>query len=176
MTEKNLDIITRITVEIHKDDAFKEKLGTGVLYSNRLLSGLVYVLTAKHCLAGVKEKDKVSLRVYNPDSGNYEYITPVNQTILRHMVDDAGIIIFNYRELKGIYPKLPSVFVVDKYVATGDFLIKDLKTVTKLKWARKEELSAGEKWLSEQKGKGLLVLAGHGDCFELDNYDLNKIY
>lgn len=68
------------------------------------------------------------------------------------------------------------MFVMDRYVVTGDFLIKDLKTVTKLKWARKEELSDGEKWLNEQKGKGLLVLAGHGDCFELDNYDLNKIY
>ena len=68
------------------------------------------------------------------------------------------------------------MFVVDKYVVTGDFLIKDLKTVTKLKWARKEELSAGEKSLNALKGKGMLFLAGHGDCFDLDNYDLNKIY
>lgn len=68
------------------------------------------------------------------------------------------------------------MFVIDKYVVTGDFLIKDLKTVTKLKWARKEELPAGEKWLQLQKGKGLVVLAGHGDSFELDNYNLNKIY
>lgn len=68
------------------------------------------------------------------------------------------------------------MFVLDKYVVTGDFLIKDLKTITKLKWARKEELSDGEIWLQQQKGKGLLVLAGHGDSFELDNYDLNKIY
>lgn len=68
------------------------------------------------------------------------------------------------------------MLVLDKYVITGDFLIKDLKTVTKLKWARKDELSAGEKWLQQYKGKGLLVLAGHGDSFELDNYDLNKIY
>ena len=68
------------------------------------------------------------------------------------------------------------MFVADKYVLTGDFLIKDLKTVTKIKWARKEELLDGEIWLQQHKGKGLLVLAGHGDRFELDNYDLNKIY
>ena len=68
------------------------------------------------------------------------------------------------------------MFVLDKYVVTGDFLIKDLRTVTKLNWARKGELSDGEIWLEQQKGKGLLVLAGHGDSFELDNYDLNKIY
>lgn len=68
------------------------------------------------------------------------------------------------------------MFVIDKYVVTGDFLIKDLKTVTKLKWAKKEELPVGEKWLRDLQGKGLTVLAGHGDSFELDDYDLKKIY
>jgi len=66
--------------------------------------------------------------------------------------------------------------VIEGYVITGDLLIKDLKTVTKLKWAKKEELPLCEKWLRELQGRGLIVLPGHGDCFELDNYDLNKIY
>ena len=68
------------------------------------------------------------------------------------------------------------MFVIDKYVITGDLLIKDLKTVTKLKSAKKEELPAVVDLLQNLKGRGLIVLAGHGDCFELDNYDLNKIY
>ena len=46
--------------------------------------------------------------------------TPVNQTILRHPVDDAGIIVFNQRELAEINPKLPSVFVVDKHVGDDE--------------------------------------------------------
>ena len=54
-------------------------------------------------------------------------------------------------------------------------LIKDLKTVTKLQWANKEELPDSERWLRERQGKGYIVLAGHGDIFELDNYD-KKIY
>ena len=124
MTKKCLDIITQITVELHKDVPFKQKLGTGVLYFNKQLSGLVYILTAKHCLAGLNEKDKVSLRVYNPDSSTYEYVIPVNQTILYHPVDDAGIIIFNQRELAGINPKLPSVFVVDKNVGENEAVTK----------------------------------------------------
>ena len=37
MTANCLDIITQITVEIHKDDVTKEKLGTGVLYVNKQL-------------------------------------------------------------------------------------------------------------------------------------------
>ena len=51
MTDTCLNIITQLTVELHKDDISKEKLGTGVLYTNRKLSGVVYVLTAKHCLS-----------------------------------------------------------------------------------------------------------------------------
>ena len=37
MTEACLNIITQLTVELHKDDTSKEKLGTGVLYTNRKL-------------------------------------------------------------------------------------------------------------------------------------------
>ena len=52
MNDKCLDIITRITVELHKDDDYKQKLGSGVLYFNKQLAGTVYLLTAKHCLYG----------------------------------------------------------------------------------------------------------------------------
>lgn len=116
MTANCLDIITQITVELHKADASKEKLGTGVLYYNKSLSGMVYVLTAKHCLSGLVENDNVSIRIYCPISRRYQYITPTNQTILRHSVDDAGIIIFNQRDLASINLDIPSVYVVDKNV------------------------------------------------------------
>lgn len=76
MTANCLDIITQITVELHKADASKEKLGSGVLYYNKSLSGMVYVLTAKHCLSGLAEKDNVSIRVYCPNSRSYQYVTP----------------------------------------------------------------------------------------------------
>lgn len=116
MTTHGLDIITQITVELHKDDVSKEKLGTGVLYSNRLLSGTVYVLTAKHCLSGLGEKDKVAIRLYSPKSRSYEYVIPINQSILRHTVDDAGIIIFNQRELTALNYDIPTVYIVDEKV------------------------------------------------------------
>ena len=63
MTDTCLNIITRLTVELHKDDISKEKLGTGVLYTNQKLSGVVYVLTAKHCLSKLGEKGRVSTRL-----------------------------------------------------------------------------------------------------------------
>lgn len=68
------------------------------------------------------------------------------------------------------------LFVIDKYIVTGDMLIKDLKTVTKLQWANKEDLPECGRWLREKRGNGYMVLAGHGESFELDNYDINKIY
>ena len=124
MTANCLDIITQITVELHKDDASKEKFGTGVLYSNKSLSGMVYVLTAKHCLSGLAEKDRVSIRIYSPNSRSYQYVTPVNQTILRHQLNDAGIIIFNQRDFASITPNLPSVYVIDKNVGIEEAVTK----------------------------------------------------
>lgn len=124
MTANSLDIITQITVELHKDDATKEKLGTGVLFPNKSLSGMIYVLTAKHCLSGLTEKDRVSIRIYSPISCSYQYVIPITQTILRHPVDDAGIIIFNLRELASINPDLPSVYIVDKNVGIDEAVTK----------------------------------------------------
>lgn len=124
MTEHSLDIITQITVELHRADASLEKLGTGVLYVNSRLSGMAYVLTAKHCLAGLAEKALLALRMFNPRTGVYEYITPVNQTILRHLTDDAALIIINQRELAVINPELPSFYVLDKIVSFDEAVSK----------------------------------------------------
>lgn len=130
MTDTCLDIITQLTVELHKDVTSKEKLGTGVLYTNRKLSGVVYVLTAKHCLWGLGKKGRVSLRIYNPDTSTYEYFTPVKQRILYHPVDDAGIVVFNHRELSTVLPNLPSVFIIDKNVGFDEAVTKGFPMAT----------------------------------------------
>lgn len=64
------------------------------------------------------------------------------------------------------------IFVLDKYLITGDTLIKDIKTVTKLKCGSKEKLVESISQIERMKGHGLLVCAGHGENFELDNYNL----
>ena len=66
------------------------------------------------------------------------------------------------------------IFVLDNFLITGDTLIKDIKTVTKLKCGSKEKLAQSITQIACMKGRGLLVCAGHGDIFELDNYDLEK--
>ena len=66
------------------------------------------------------------------------------------------------------------MFFIDKFVFTGDTLIKDIKTVTKLKTASKEKLKDSLLMLEKEKGKNLIVCPGHGETFKLDNYDLTK--
>ena len=68
------------------------------------------------------------------------------------------------------------IFFIDKYVFTGDTLIKNIKTVTKLKTASKEKLKESLLILENKKGNGLIVCPGHGEVFELDDYDLTKAF
>ena len=130
MTERNLEIITQITVEIHKDGCYNEKLGTGVIYANKSLLGSVYVLTAKHCLDRLTDDEMVSLRVFNSKSKTYEYITPIKQQILLHSKEDAGIIIFNKSEIAMIMPHFPNLYVIDKYVHINDCITKGFPLAT----------------------------------------------
>ena len=64
--------------------------------------------------------------------------------------------------------------LVDGYLFTGDALIKDLKTVTKLPTGSKRRQKETIETLRELQGHELLVYPGHGDPFQLDGYDLQK--
>lgn len=63
-------------------------------------------------------------------------------------------------------------FVVDKYLFTGDSLIKDEITVTKLPTGSVEKLNETFEILAKFKGRGLKVMPGHEEEFLLDDYDL----
>lgn len=65
--------------------------------------------------------------------------------------------------------------LVDGMLFTGDTLIKDVRTVTKLKGGSVEKLEESMKVIEALKGNSLRVNPGHGDEFELDKYDLSKI-
>ena len=63
-------------------------------------------------------------------------------------------------------------FIVDGMFFTGDTLIKDVRTVTKLKGGSVEKLEDSFKHISSLIGQKLRVMPGHGDEFLLDEYDL----
>lgn len=56
---------------------------------------------------------------------------------------------------------------------TGDTLIKDIRTVTKLKTGSRDKLKETLSMLEKLKGKGLTVYPGHEDKFSLDSYHLD---
>ena len=63
--------------------------------------------------------------------------------------------------------------IVDGMLFTGDTLIKDVRTVTKLKGGSVEKLAESIDVIATLKGRDYKVMPGHGEEFELDGYDLN---
>lgn len=64
--------------------------------------------------------------------------------------------------------------LVEGMLFTGDTLIKDVRTVTKLKTGSREKLRESLDVLASLKGRGLMVYPGHEELFELDSYDLDN--
>lgn len=67
-------------------------------------------------------------------------------------------------------------FTVGQNLYTGDTLIKDLRTVTKLPSGSAKKLQETKELLQNMKGKGYVVYPGHGETFELDGYDLDLMF
>lgn len=67
-------------------------------------------------------------------------------------------------------------FTIGQSLFTGDTLIKDLRTVTKLPTGSVEKLQETKKLLQNMQGKGYMVYPGHGVIFELDGYDLELMF
>ncbi len=65
-------------------------------------------------------------------------------------------------------------FFIENSLFTGDTVIKDVKTVTKLRSGSKEKLKDTLSYLESLKGKGFIVYPGHGEVFLLDGYDMEK--
>ena len=66
-------------------------------------------------------------------------------------------------------------FVIRKNLFTGDELIKDMPTVTKLPTGSKAKLKETVEMYRGLQGKGYKVYPGHGESFLLDGYDLASI-
>lgn len=67
-------------------------------------------------------------------------------------------------------------FIVGRFLFTGDTLIKDEKTVTKLPTGSATKLRESFLFFARMQGQGYKVFPGHGDMFELTEYDLSKVF
>lgn len=63
-------------------------------------------------------------------------------------------------------------FTVGQNLFTGDTLIKDLRTVTKLPTGSVVKLQESIELFKSMQGKEYMVYPGHGELFELDGYDM----
>lgn len=80
---------------------------------------------------------------------------------------------FNFTAAKG--HSTSGIFVfVENAVFTGDTLVKNVKTTTKLKTGSLSDLRLSLQNLSRYKGQGFVVYPGHGETFLLDEYNLSK--
>ncbi len=64
-------------------------------------------------------------------------------------------------------------FVANKFLFTGDTLIKDKKTVTKLPTGSAAYVKALVPFFNDLTGRDLIVYPGHGETFLLDDYDIS---
>lgn len=63
-------------------------------------------------------------------------------------------------------------FTMGNLLFTGDTLIKNERTVTKLPTGSELKLKESLMLFEKMRGKGFIVHPGHGDLFELDEYDV----
>lgn len=66
-------------------------------------------------------------------------------------------------------------FAIEKHLFTGDTLIKDEKTVTKLPTGSLTRLKESMALLTGLQGEGYMVYPGHVDAFALDGYEISKM-
>ena len=65
-------------------------------------------------------------------------------------------------------------FIADKFIFTGDTLLKGIKTVTKLPTGSLAKLKKSLQMYSKLQDQNLMVLPGHGDPFQLKGSELNN--
>lgn len=65
-------------------------------------------------------------------------------------------------------------FLVSTHLFTGDTLIKNMRTVTKLPTGSLCKLKSSLELFLSMQGNGYMVYPGHGVPFKLDEYDLSK--
>lgn len=65
-------------------------------------------------------------------------------------------------------------FVIGQYLFTGDTLIKDENTVTKLPTGSSEKLKASFGLYESMQNKGFIVCSGHGETFLLDQCSIGR--
>lgn len=131
----------------------------------------VSIICSEYCFKAIQDP-KLNLSLFY-DTNKAFSINPLKQKIIKEEEiinwEDKKLLI---KETKG--HSLGGIIIsMENYIFTGDTLIKNIKTVTKLKGASKEKLHEFIEYLKSLIGLNYIIYPGHGDYFCLDNYDLS---
>jgi hydroxyacylglutathione hydrolase len=130
------------------------------------------LVCSEKCFKFIADKKK-NLSVFYNQIG-FEIISEKNLIVTNEFVNLAGYG-FEFRESTG--HSLGSIsFWIDKNLFTGDLIIDDIKTVTKLPGgSRKQLINTLTEFDKLFKGKKMTVFPGHGEIFFYDDIDFSKI-
>jgi glyoxylase-like metal-dependent hydrolase (beta-lactamase superfamily II) len=129
------------------------------------------VICSQLCSEAIKHEKKNCSVFYN----NKESFVITSNTIsvesLKQVLPFAGLELHFYYTPG--HTDASICFTVENYLFTGDTLIKNLRTVTKLPTGSITKLKESLDQIQLLKGNNYIVFSGHGEIFHLDDYDIN---
>lgn len=130
------------------------------------------IVCSELCADAIKNEKRNCSVFYN----NKEAFTIKSETINIESINN--ILVFHGNILKFFntlgHTDASISFVVDKCFFTGDTLIKDEKTVTKLPTGSFSKLKKTMEMFTDMQIREYKVFPGHGEGLELNRYDLSK--
>lgn len=129
------------------------------------------IICSPYCAEAIVTPKKNLSVFYNPEKAFS--IQPISLIIIERDMDmewSGHKIGF---KLAGGHSSGGILMIANKYIFTGDTLVKDLKTVTKLKNGSRDKLKESISYLRNLQGEGYTIYPGHGENFSLDTYNLD---
>ncbi len=128
----------------------------------------VKIICSKECACSVSDNKKNHSLFYNQKGfvlNNIDLIVEDINFNLKWLDYNLSFFIALGHTASGI------CFTIDRFLFTGDTLLKGAKTVTKLYTGSKEGLAKTISIINTYKNLNFKVYPGHGDSFLLDDYD-----
>ncbi len=131
------------------------------------------IIFTKLCAECIREESRNCSAYYDSEEGFIIQHESISIEDLNYQLPFAGAILSFFRTPG--HTDASMSFTMGRCLFTGDALIKDKRTYTKLPTGSIEGVKQSFRSIRLLQGKGYVIYPGHGEPFELDSYDLNKM-
>ena len=131
------------------------------------------IVCTELCVECLREESRNCSMYYDSEDGFIIQRESISIEELNYLLPFAGAIL-SFFQTPG-HTDASISFTVGKCLFTGDALIKDKRTYTKLPTGSVDGVKESLCTLKNLQGNGFTVYPGHGEPFELDIYDINKM-